>query len=64
MACIQTTTSSSVMPTSDYFERHTPDHVVPLVAYLVSNLCRFIGQVFAIEGSDVAVYDPSVVMGD
>jgi len=40
---------AALMPTSDDFDRHTPDHVAPLVAYLASNLCRFTGRVFAIE---------------
>lgn len=52
------------MPTSDDFDRHTPDHVAPLVAYLASNLCRFTGRVFAIEGPDVAIYGPAAVVGE
>ncbi len=52
------------MPTSADFDRHTPDHVAPLVAYLASNLCHFTGQVFAIEEPDVATYGPVAVLGD
>jgi len=56
---------AALMPTSDDFDRHTPDRVVPLVAYLASHLCHFTGRVFAIEGSDVAIYGPAVIrVGD
>jgi hypothetical protein len=52
------------MPTSYDFDRHTPDHVAPLVAYLASSLCRFTGRVFAIEGPDVAISGPAAVVGE
>jgi len=55
---------AALMPTSDDFDRHTPDHVAPLVAYLASNLCPFTGRVFAIEGPDVAIYGPAAVVGE
>lgn len=46
------------MPTPHDFDRHTPDHVAPLVAYFAPNLCRFTSRVFAIEGPDVAISGP------
>ena len=55
---------AALMPTSDNFDRHTPDHVAPLVAYLTSHLCHFTGRVFAIEGPDVAIYGPAAVVGE
>jgi NAD(P)-dependent dehydrogenase (short-subunit alcohol dehydrogenase family) len=48
----------AMMPESDGFDRHDPEHNAPLVAYLASELCRFTGRVFAIEGPDVAIYRP------
>ena len=54
---------AALMPTSDDFDRHTPDHIAPLVAYLALNLCCFTGRVFAIEGSDVVIHGPAVVAG-
>jgi len=47
------------MPTSDDFDRHTSDHVAPLVAYLASNPSRFTGLVFAVEGPEAAMYGPA-----
>lgn len=48
----------AMMPESDGFDRHAPEHNAPLVAYLASDLCKFTGRVFAIEGPDVAIYRP------
>jgi NAD(P)-dependent dehydrogenase (short-subunit alcohol dehydrogenase family) len=48
----------AMMPESDGFDRHAPEHNAPLVAYLASEMCRFTGRVFAIEGPDVAIYRP------
>jgi NAD(P)-dependent dehydrogenase (short-subunit alcohol dehydrogenase family) len=48
----------AMMPETDGFDRHAPEHNAPLVAYLASELCRFTGRVFAIEGPDVAIYRP------
>jgi len=48
----------AMMPETDGFDRHAPEHNAPLVAYLASDLCRFTGRVFAIEGPDVAIYRP------
>ncbi|WP_353198821.1 SDR family NAD(P)-dependent oxidoreductase [Sandarakinorhabdus sp.] len=47
-----------LMPRSDGFDRHLPDHVSPLVVYLASHLNRFTGRVFGVEGPDVALYQP------
>jgi NAD(P)-dependent dehydrogenase (short-subunit alcohol dehydrogenase family) len=47
-----------LMPRSDGFDRHLPDHVSPLIVYLASPLCRFTGRVFGVEGPDVALYQP------
>jgi NAD(P)-dependent dehydrogenase (short-subunit alcohol dehydrogenase family) len=47
-----------LMPRSDGFDRHLPDHVSPLIVYLASSLCRFTGRVFGVEGPDVAIYQP------
>jgi NAD(P)-dependent dehydrogenase (short-subunit alcohol dehydrogenase family) len=47
-----------LMPDSDGFDRHTPEHVAPLVVYLLGGDCRFTGRVFAIEGPDLAIYHP------
>jgi len=55
---------AALMPTSDDFDRHTLDHVAPLVAYLASHLCHFTGRVFAIEGPDVAIYGPTAAVGE
>lgn len=38
------------------FDRHLPEHVAPLVAYLASPLCRFTGRIFGVEGPDVAPF--------
>ena len=48
----------ALMPDATGFDRHAPEHVAPLVVYLASSLCRFTGRVFAIEGPDVAMYQP------
>ncbi len=45
-----------LMPRSDGFDRHAPEHVAPLAVYLASPLCRFTGRIFASEGPDVALY--------
>ena len=47
-----------LMPKSDGFDRHLPDHVSPLVVYLASSLNRFTGRIFGVEGPDVALYQP------
>lgn len=47
-----------LMPKSDGFDRHLPDHVSPLVVYLASPLNRFTGRIFGSEGPDVALYQP------
>jgi NAD(P)-dependent dehydrogenase (short-subunit alcohol dehydrogenase family) len=47
-----------LMPASEGFDRHLPDHVSPLVVYLASPLNRFTGRVFGVEGPDVALYQP------
>jgi NAD(P)-dependent dehydrogenase (short-subunit alcohol dehydrogenase family) len=48
-----------LMPRADAgFDRHLPDHVSPLVVYLASDLNRFTGRVFGVEGPDVALYQP------
>ena len=47
-----------LMPRSQGFDRHLPDHVSPLVVYLASHLNRFTGRVFGVEGPDVALYQP------
>ncbi len=47
-----------LMPRSDGFDRHLPDHVSPLVVYLASSLNRFTGRIFGVEGPDVALYQP------
>lgn len=47
-----------LMPRSDGFDRHLPDHVSPLVVYLASPLNRFTGRIFGSEGPDVALYQP------
>lgn len=48
----------ALMPEVDGFDRHAPEHVAPLVVYLLSAECRFTGRVFAIEGPDLAIYRP------
>jgi hypothetical protein len=48
----------ALMPESSGFDRHSPQHAAPLVAYLASDACRFTGRVFAVEGPDVAIYHP------
>ena len=48
----------ALMPEATGFDRHSPQHVAPLVAYLASDACRFTGRVFAVEGPDVAIYHP------
>jgi NAD(P)-dependent dehydrogenase (short-subunit alcohol dehydrogenase family) len=47
-----------LMPKSDSFDRHLPEHVSPLVVYLASSLNRFTGRIFGVEGPDVALYQP------
>ncbi|MEY2883409.1 MAG: hypothetical protein RL490_1133 [Pseudomonadota bacterium] len=47
-----------LMPRSEGFDRHAPEHVSPLVVYLASALCGFTGRVFGVEGPDVALYTP------
>ena len=47
-----------LMPKSEGFDRHLPDHVSPLVVYLASPLNRFTGRIFGSEGPDVALYQP------
>jgi NAD(P)-dependent dehydrogenase (short-subunit alcohol dehydrogenase family) len=51
-------TVDELMPRSDGFDRHLPDHVSPLVVYLASPLNRFTGRIFGVEGPDVALYQP------
>ncbi len=51
-------TVDELMPKSDGFDRHLPDHVSPLVVYLASPLNRFTGRIFGVEGPDVALYQP------
>lgn len=46
----------SLMPEVEGYDRHAPEHVAPLIVYLSSELCKFTGRVFAIEGPDVAIY--------
>jgi NAD(P)-dependent dehydrogenase (short-subunit alcohol dehydrogenase family) len=48
----------ALMPGASDFDRHAPEHVAPVVAYLLSESCRFTGRVFAIEGPDLAIYHP------
>lgn len=48
----------ALMPQKNGFDRHAPEHNAPLVGYLASALCKFTGRVFAIEGPDVAIYQP------
>ena len=47
-----------LMPRTAGFDRHAPQHVSPLVVYLASDLNRFTGRVFGVEGPDVALYQP------
>ncbi|WP_426164269.1 SDR family NAD(P)-dependent oxidoreductase [Sandarakinorhabdus sp. DWP1-3-1] len=47
-----------LMPRGADFDRHSPEHVSPLVVYLASPACRFTGRVFGVEGPDVALYTP------
>jgi NAD(P)-dependent dehydrogenase (short-subunit alcohol dehydrogenase family) len=54
----------ALMPETEGFDRHAPEHVVPLVVYLASALNKFTGRVFAIEGPDVALYTPFSVQQD
>lgn len=51
-------TVDELMPRTDGFDRHLPDHVSPLVVYLASPLNRFTGRIFGVEGPDVALYQP------
>jgi len=48
----------ALMPETKGFDRHSPEHVAPLVVYLASARCVFTARVFAIEGPDVAIYHP------
>jgi hypothetical protein len=61
-------TVDELMPRTDGFDRHLPDHVSPLVVYLASPLNRFTGRIFGVEGPDVALYQPwsadSLASGD
>ncbi len=54
----------ALMPVAQGFDRHAPEHVAPLVVYLSSDLCRFTARIFAIEGPDVAIYQPFGVEHD
>jgi NAD(P)-dependent dehydrogenase (short-subunit alcohol dehydrogenase family) len=54
----------ALMPETEGFDRHAPEHVAPLVVYLASALNKFTGRVFAIEGPDVAIYQPFTVEHD
>ena len=54
----------ALMPEAQGFDRHAPEHVAPLVVYLSSDLCRFTARIFAIEGPDVAIYQPFGVEQD
>ena len=60
--------ADQLMPRSADFDRHAPEHVSPLLVYLASDLCRFTGRVFGVEGPDVALYQPwsadALVTGD
>lgn len=47
-----------LMPKTEGFDRHLPDHVSPLVVYLASPLNRFTARIFGVEGPDVALYQP------
>jgi NAD(P)-dependent dehydrogenase (short-subunit alcohol dehydrogenase family) len=38
------------------FDRIAPEHVSPLVTYLVSRACQFTGRVFGIEGDDIYLF--------
>ncbi len=48
----------ALMPQAMGFDRHDPAHVSPLIVYLASGLCPFTGRIFAVEGGEIAVYDP------
>jgi hypothetical protein len=54
----------AMMPESEEFDRHAPEHNAPLVVYLASSLNRFTGRIFAIEGPDLAIYKPFSVEHD
>jgi NAD(P)-dependent dehydrogenase (short-subunit alcohol dehydrogenase family) len=47
-----------LMPRRQGFDRHAPEHVSPLIVYLASDLCRFTGRIFGVEGPDVTLYTP------
>ena len=47
-----------MMPRSASFDRHAPEHIAPLIVYLASDLCRFTGRLFGVEGPDVVLYTP------
>lgn len=47
-----------LMPRFPGFDRHAPEHVSPLIVYLASELCRFTGRIFGVEGPDVTLYTP------
>lgn len=51
-------TVNALMPRSQGFDRHAPEHVAPLIVYLASDVCPFTGRVFAMEGPDLAIYTP------
>jgi NAD(P)-dependent dehydrogenase (short-subunit alcohol dehydrogenase family) len=48
--------STGAGQTSD-FDPYDPANVAPLVAYLVSEACHVTGQVFNVQGGDVALYE-------
>ena len=50
--------ADQLMPRRDGFDRHAPAHVSPLIVYLASDLCRFTGRIFGVEGPDVTLYTP------
>ena len=47
-----------LMPRRNGFDRHAPEHISPLIVYLASDLCRFTGRIFGVEGPDVTLYTP------
>ena len=56
---------NAMMPRPDEgFDRHLPEHVAPFVVYLASEANRFTGRIFAVEGPDFAIYQPSAVVGE
>ena len=56
---------NAMMPRPDQgFDRHLPEHVAPFVVYLSSGANRFTGRIFAVEGPDFAIYQPSAVVDE